>query len=52
LCAFLSFKKYQPSLGVKAMVLMDAGVNVMKSDDVQWRVVLMIQAKVQVVVAT
>jgi hypothetical protein len=51
--AFVSFKTYQPSLGVEAMVLMDAGVNVMESDDdVQWRLVLMIQAKVQVVVAT
>jgi hypothetical protein len=31
---------------------MNGGVNVMESGDAQWRVVLMIQAKVQVVVAT
>jgi hypothetical protein len=49
---FLSLKTYRPSVGVKAMVRMNGGVNVMESGDAQWRVVLMIQAKVQVVVAT
>ena len=45
---------YRLSLSVETMVLMDAGVSAMESDDrVQWRILTrMIQAKVQVVVAT